>query len=60
LESSGIKLGAVDATVEKDLGDKFDVKGFPTLFVFRKGEKTEYQGGRTHDGIVNYMRLNAD
>lgn len=60
LESSGIKLGVVDATAEKDLGDKYEVKGFPTLFVFKNGEKTEYQGGRTHDGIVNYMRLNAD
>lgn len=53
LEAAGIKLGAVDATAEKELGDKYEVKGFPTLFVFKDGVKTPYEGGRNHDAIVN-------
>jgi protein disulfide-isomerase A1 len=29
----GMKIGKVDATVEKKLSDSFDVEGFPTLKV---------------------------
>jgi protein disulfide-isomerase A6 len=34
-----VKLGKVDATVEKQLGDKYEVKGFPTIKVFPPYDK---------------------
>jgi protein disulfide-isomerase A1 len=49
-------LAAVDATVEKDLGSKFGVRGYPTLKLFKNGKATEYKGGRTEDTIISYMR----
>ena len=45
-EGSKIKLGKVDATIERDLGDKFGVKGYPTLKFFTKGEPAKYDGTR--------------
>ncbi|KAK6012761.1 thioredoxin, partial [Ostertagia ostertagi] len=50
----------VDCTVEKATCDKFGVKGFPTLKIFRNGlEAQSYDGPREADGIVKYMRGQA-
>ena len=45
-QGSKIKLAKVDATIERDLGDKFGVKGYPTLKFFTKGEPAKYEGNR--------------
>lgn len=50
-------LAEVDCTQEKELASKFDIKGFPTMMIFRNGEKTEdYNGPRTAAGIAAYMK----
>jgi len=56
LEEDGLYVAKVDATENKDLGEKYDVSGFPTLKFFRNGNPTEYNGGRTEDAIVNWIR----
>ena len=52
---SAVKLAKIDATVEKDLAQKFGVQGYPTLLWFVNGEKTDYKGGRTADTIVSWI-----
>jgi len=54
-----IPLAKVDATVEKSLATEFGIDGFPTLKVFKNGEMSEYEGGRTEGSIVNYMKKKA-
>jgi protein disulfide-isomerase A1 len=56
LKADGIVLGKVDATVETDLGAKFEVRGYPTLKWFRAGKPTDYTGGRTTDEITQWCR----
>jgi len=59
LEPLGISLAKVNADTDENrpLASRFDVKGFPTLKVFRKGAApTDYEGGRTTDTIVAYMK----
>jgi len=40
-----VKLAKVDATEHKKIGEKYDVKGFPTLKFFKNGVVSEYNGG---------------
>jgi protein disulfide-isomerase A1 len=37
------------------LGEKFGVKGFPTLKFFRNGQHSEYNGGRTEATIIAWL-----
>jgi len=55
LKNSGVSLGKVDATEEKDLAKSYDVKGFPTLMWFEDAQKGEYTGGRTASSIVDWV-----
>uniref|UniRef100_A0A1A8P0Y2 Protein disulfide-isomerase A6 n=1 Tax=Nothobranchius rachovii TaxID=451742 RepID=A0A1A8P0Y2_9TELE len=48
-----VHLGAVDATVHQVLASRYEIRGFPTIKIFRKGEEPEvYQGGRSRGDII--------
>jgi protein disulfide-isomerase A1 len=55
-EGSKVKLGKVDATVESALGEKFQVRGYPTLKFFKNKVPVEYNGGRQAPEIVNWLK----
>lgn len=54
-EDPPIPLAKVDATAETEVGKRFDISGYPTLKLFRKGQPYEYKGGREKNTIVSYM-----
>ena len=47
-----VVMARVDATVETELAKDYDVTGYPTLIMFRKGKQYEYQGPRTEKGTI--------
>ena len=51
-----VALADVDATVETELAERFQVQGYPTLLFFINGSPTEYSGPRTAGGIVDWVR----
>jgi protein disulfide-isomerase A1 len=56
LAAHGLKIAKVDATEEEELGNRFGVRGFPTLKLFKNGAfSQDYSGARTADAIVEYM-----
>ncbi len=50
-----VKLAKVDATIEKNLAQRYGINGFPTIKIFPPGfgldKPLDYEGPRTTDGI---------
>ncbi|CAL9114412.1 unnamed protein product [Musa textilis] len=55
-----IALAKIDCNenVNKEIASKYEIRGFPTLKIFRNGGEgvQEYKGPREADGIVEYLR----
>lgn len=54
-----VALGKVDATEHKELGQRFEVSGYPTLKFFKNGEPYDYEGPRESEGIIAFMKERA-
>uniref|UniRef100_A0A8C2D1Z7 Protein disulfide-isomerase A3 n=1 Tax=Cyprinus carpio TaxID=7962 RepID=A0A8C2D1Z7_CYPCA len=55
-----LPLAKVDCTVNSETCERFGVNGYPTLKIFRNGDEAgSYDGPRTADGIVSYMKKQA-
>ncbi|XP_057485755.1 protein disulfide isomerase-like 1-4 [Actinidia eriantha] len=49
-------LAKVDATEESELGLKYEIQGFPTVYFFVDGVHKDYPGLRTKDAIVAWVK----
>mmetsp|Transcript_79249 Transcript_79249/g.164491 ORF Transcript_79249/g.164491 Transcript_79249/m.164491 type:complete len:482 (+) Transcript_79249:52-1497(+) len=56
LQGQEVSLAKIDATAEKDLAAKYGVKSFPTLTWFEDGQDVPFDGTRTADGIVQWVK----
>jgi len=55
-----VPLVEVDCTTEKAVCGKYEVSGYPTLKVFRNGEKSaDYSGGREANDFVKFLASQA-
>jgi protein disulfide-isomerase A1 len=45
-----------DAEANRELAQRFGIRGYPTLKLFRNGVATDYQGQRSAAEIVSFMR----
>lgn len=60
--NSNVKIAKVDCTLSdnKDLCSLQDVNGFPTIFLYKNGEKvTEYNGSRSLDDLFEFVNQHA-
>ena len=57
-KNENIVIAKVDADQHRELGTRFDIKGFPTLKWFPKGSTTpqDFSGSRDEDGIVDFIQ----
>ncbi|XP_026217553.1 protein disulfide-isomerase A4 [Anabas testudineus] len=51
-----IPVAKVDATVATQVASKFDVSGYPTIKILKKGEPVDYDGDRTEKAIVERVK----
>ncbi|KAG4972279.1 hypothetical protein AAZX31_13G307900 [Glycine max] len=56
LKGEDVILAKVDATEENELAQQYDVQGFPTVHFFVDGIHKPYNGQRTKDAIVTWIR----
>lgn len=54
-ENAPVKLAKIDATVHRNLGERYGVQGFPTLMFFHNGNVINYEGGREFEQIVRWI-----
>lgn len=45
-----IPVAKVDATIANTVASKFDVSGYPTIKILKKGEAVDYDGERSEKG----------
>lgn len=60
--SSAAKVAKVDCTLDdnKDLCNEQGVDGFPTIFLYKNGEKVEeYNGSRSLDDLFEFVSKHA-
>ncbi|XP_075513630.1 protein disulfide isomerase-like 1-4 [Primulina tabacum] len=56
LKAVDVKLAKVDATLENELAEKYEVQGFPTVYFFVDGEHKTYSGQRSKEAIVTWIK----
>lgn len=56
--NANVKISKVDCTLQenRDLCSEQDVNGFPTLFIYKNGEKiSEYNGSRSMEDLYEFV-----
>jgi len=53
---SNIVIAKVDATQHPEVSAKYQIRGYPTLKFFRNGNPSDFEGGRTADEIIQWLK----
>ncbi|CCI44524.1 unnamed protein product [Albugo candida] len=51
-----INVAKVDAIANRELGERFNIGGYPTIIFFRQGEMYKYKQERTKDALSHFTK----
>jgi len=55
VNGKNVRFVSVDCEEKPELGEKYNVEGYPTIKVFTEGNVQEYEGDRSLSGIKSYL-----
>ena len=55
VNGKNVRFVSVDCEEKPELGEKYNVEGYPTIKVFTEGNVQEYDGDRSLSGIKSYL-----
>ena len=56
LKKDNLILAKLDASTNRKMAEKYQIKGFPTVYLFMKGDQFEYLDARNNTNIINWMK----
>eukprot|EP01057_Protomagalhaensia_wolfi_P003258 Protomagalhaensia_wolfi_Nauph_80__3257@NODE_3310_length_830_cov_1019_816688_g2596_i0_p1_GENE_NODE_3310_length_830_cov_1019_816688_g2596_i0NODE_3310_length_830_cov_1019_816688_g2596_i0_p1_ORF_typecomplete_len173_score31_35Thioredoxin/PF00085_20/3e29Thioredoxin_2/PF13098_6/2_1e06Thioredoxin_8/PF13905_6/0_0048Thioredoxin_8/PF13905_6/5_4Thioredoxin_3/PF13192_6/3_5e05AhpCTSA/PF00578_21/5_4e05Thioredoxin_9/PF14595_6/7_4e05Thioredoxin_7/PF13899_6/0_00017Thioredoxin_7/PF13899_6/9_2e03HyaE/PF07449_11/0_0 len=56
LDDDPINVAKVDATVHKELAERFEIRGYPTLLFFKDDMMYKFSGQRDLDALASFAR----
>ena len=56
LRKEYLYLSKIDGTIETNITKNYNIQGFPSIKLFKKGEISDYTGGSKSFEIINWMR----
>jgi thiol-disulfide isomerase/thioredoxin len=54
----GMKIAKVNCDEKPELAEKHDVKGFPTIILFKGGKKVYFEGPRNLENFLEFIKSN--
>jgi protein disulfide-isomerase A1 len=55
-ENPPLHVAKIDATENTELAKRFEIQGFPTLKFYKNGSYSDYDGARTAESIVRWVK----
>jgi thioredoxin-like negative regulator of GroEL len=55
---NGVNIAKVDCEKKPELAEKHDVKGFPTIILFKGGKKVYFEGPRNLENFLEFIKSN--
>lgn len=54
-DGSSVTLRMLDADTDKAEIASLGIRGYPTILFFKDGQRIEYDGARTSDGVIQFL-----
>jgi protein disulfide-isomerase A1 len=54
-----VVFSKVDCTIETELCSKNEIKGYPTVLLFQNRKRKVFNGNRSKNGIISWLRKNV-
>lgn len=55
-DGSSVRIRMIDAEKDKAEIESLGIRGYPTILFFKDGQRIEYDGPRTAEGVISFLK----